>query len=61
MLMWPFIYGKVYAIMIFALIGELSEREIIRGNSIENRGYLFIYMFGRTYFIFVLRPWHFLC
>ena len=38
------------------IISEWSERDTIRGNSIENRGYLFIFMFGHTYVIFVL--WH---
>ncbi len=36
------------------LASKRSERDTIRGNSIENRGYLFIYMFGRTQGIFVL-------
>ncbi len=38
----------------YAVILLASERDTIRGNSIENREYLFIYMFGRTYVIFVL-------
>ncbi len=42
--------GKIYNL----LVSERSERDTIRDNSIENRGYLFIYMFGRTHVIFVL-------
>ncbi len=38
----------------FNLSLVIGERDTIRGNSIENRGYLFIYMFGRTQGIFVL-------
>ncbi len=32
----------------------ISERDTIRGDSIENRGYLFIYMWGCTYVICTL-------
>ncbi len=38
----------------YSLAGELmglllaSERDTYRGNTIENRGCLFVYMFGRT-------------
>ncbi len=38
-----------------SLVSERSERDTYRGNTIENRGclfiYLFVYMFGRTYVI----------
>ncbi len=41
--------------LLFLLASERSERDTYRGNTIENRGclfiYLFIYMFGRMYVI----------
>ncbi len=33
------------------MASERSERDTYRGNTIENRGCLFIYMYGRTYVI----------
>ncbi len=33
---------------------ERSEQDTLRGNTIENRGCLFVYMFGRTYVICIL-------
>ncbi len=38
-----------------------SERDTLRGNTIENRGYLFIYIFGRTYVILYFDPRVYLC
>ncbi len=42
------------------LASERSERDTYRGNTIENRGclfiYLFIYMFGRMYVILYFDP-----
>ncbi len=38
-----------------------SERDTLRGNTIENRGCLFIYIFGRTYVILYFDPHVFLC
>ncbi len=42
------------------LASERSERDTYRGNTIENRGclfiYLFVYMFGRTYVILYFDP-----
>ncbi len=43
---------------IFTMIGE---RDTYRGNTIENRGCLFIYIFGRTYVILYFDPHVFLC
>ncbi len=41
-------------------MSERSERDTYRGNTIENRGclfiYLFVYMFGRTYVILYFDP-----
>ncbi len=43
-----------------SLASERSERDTYRGNTIENRGclfiYLFVYMFGRTYVILYFDP-----
>ncbi len=45
------------------LASERSERDTYRGNTIENRGclfiYLFIYMFGRMYVILYFDPPYF--
>ncbi len=45
------------------LASERSERDTYRGNTIENRGclfiYLFIYMFGRMYVILYVDPPYF--
>ncbi len=41
------------------LASELSERDTYRGNTIENRGCLFIYMFGRLYVILYFDPPYF--
>ncbi len=51
----------VVVILYHLLESEQRKRDTIRarGNTIENWGYLFIYMFGCTYVIFVLRPWYF--
>ncbi len=45
------------------IIGKRVERErdTYRGNTIENRGCLFIYMFGRMYAILYFDPRVFLC
>ncbi len=42
------------------LFGERGERDTLRGNTIENRGCLFVYMFGRTYVILYFDPHVFL-
>ncbi len=42
-------------------MSERSKRDTLRGNTIENRGYLFIYIFGRTYVILYFNPRVFLC
>ncbi len=46
--------------MYYYLASERSERDTYRGNTIENRGclfiYLFVYMFGRTYVILYFDP-----
>ncbi len=39
----------------------ISERDTYRGNTIENRGCLFISMYGRTYVILYFDPRVFLC
>ncbi len=38
------------------LASERSERDTYRGNTIENLGCLFVYMFGRTYVILNFDP-----
>ncbi len=38
------------------LASERSERDTYRDNTIENRGCLFVYMFGRTYVILYFDP-----
>ncbi len=38
------------------LSGNIGERDTIRGNTIENRGYLLVYMCGRTYVILYFDP-----
>ncbi len=43
------------------LASERSERDTLRGNTIENQGCLFVYMFGRTYVILYFDPRVFLC
>ncbi len=41
------------------LASERSERDTYRGNTIENRGCLFIYIYGRTYVILYFDPPYF--
>ncbi len=43
------------------LASERSNRDNYRGNTIENRGCLFISMYGRTYVILYFDPRVFLC
>ncbi len=38
------------------LFNKLLASETLRGNTIENRRYLFIYIFGRTYVILYFDP-----
>ncbi len=45
--------------LIYLLASERSERDTYRGNTIENRGCLFVYMFGRTYVILYFDPPYF--
>ncbi len=61
--------GKVSVLMRYGKkmysASERSERDTYRGNTIENRGclfiYLFVYMYGRTYVILYFDPRVFLC
>ncbi len=39
----------------------VGERDTLRGNTMENRGCLFVYIFGRTYVILYFDPLIFLC
>ncbi len=52
-----------FQIYIILLASERSERDTYRGNTIKNRGclfiYLFIYMFGRMYVILYFDPPYF--
>ncbi len=41
--------------------GVIGERDTYRGNTIENRGCLFVYMFGCTYIILYFDRLIFLC
>ncbi len=41
------------------LVSERSERDTYRGNTIENRECLFIYMYGRMYVILYFDPPYF--
>ncbi len=43
----------------YLLASERSERDTYRGNTIENRGCLCIYMYGRTYVILYFDPPYF--
>ena len=43
------------------LASERSERDTHRGNTIENKGCLFVYLFGRTYVILYRDLLMFLC
>ncbi len=45
------------------MASERSERDTLRGNTIENRGYLFVYIYvcGRTYVILYFDPHVILC
>ncbi len=47
-----------HVIQDYVLVGE---RDTLWGNTIENRGYLFIYIFGCTYVILYFDPHIFLC
>ncbi len=49
----------VCIVLYVCIVGERSERDTYRGNTIENRGYLFIYMYGRTYVILYFDPPYF--
>ncbi len=46
---------------VYLLASERSERDTFRGNTTENRGCLFISMYGRTYVILYFDPRVFLC
>ncbi len=54
-----FMYISIYVYIY--LVSEQSERDTLRNSTIENRGCLFIYMFGRTYVILYFDPRVFLC
>ncbi len=45
----------------YILASEWSKRDTLRGNTIENRGYLLIYMCECTYVILYFDPPIFLC
>ena len=49
--------------VLFAMLlaSERSEQDTLRGETIENRGCLFVYMFGRTYVILYFDPQVLLC
>ncbi len=44
---------KLSTFFSYLLVSEHSERDTYRDNTIENRGYLFVYIYGRMYVIFV--------
>ncbi len=53
-----FLKSSLYFYILKYLASERSKRDTLRGNTIENRGYLFVYIYvcGRTYVILYFDP-----
>ncbi len=51
-----YVGSKYKMTYVSSLASEHSERDTYRGNTIENRGCLFISMYGRTYVILYFDP-----